>query len=36
MLVIGELINGMYKAVVKIQNLLQECIERALRKWNMV
>lgn len=33
---IGRPIHGMYKAVVKIQNLLQECIERALRKWNMV
>jgi len=33
---IGRPIHGMYKAVVKIQNSLQECIEGVLRKWDMV
>lgn len=33
---IGRPIHGMYKAVIKIQSSLQECIDGVLRKWDMI
>ncbi len=33
---IGRPIHGMYKAVIKIQNSLQECIEGALKRWDVI
>jgi RNA polymerase sigma-70 factor (ECF subfamily) len=32
----GRPIHGMYKAMIKIQFSLQECIEGVLKKWNVI
>ncbi len=33
---IGRPVHGMYKAVIRIHNSLQECIEGKLRQWDMI
>lgn len=33
---IGRPVHGMYKAMVKIHGVLQECVEGTLRKWGVI